>query len=190
FADRKSPIAYGYGEGLPVYFNQAPLLQVSALPGGFGGGGGGGAPGGAPGDRVSGRGTRTDPDVVQAMPRINMPAPAPNPDGIPEEFRQAAGALIPPPNMRPRVVLRFASDEKNLLVSGMLAGGQQPGGQAGINDVARRKCYFFFLTHKPMGPKQTPRLFFSVLQQSLNLQKPGGGKEETPPPATSRCRKR
>src|SRR5256885_11057111 len=41
FGDRKSPIAYGYGEQLPVYFNQAPLLQVSALPGGGGFGGGG-----------------------------------------------------------------------------------------------------------------------------------------------------
>ena len=37
FADRKSPIAYGYDEKLSVYFNQAPLLQVAAGgPGGFG----------------------------------------------------------------------------------------------------------------------------------------------------------
>src|SRR6266705_5923210 len=42
FADKKSPIAYGYGDSLPVYFNQAPLLNVSAIPGGFGGGAGGG----------------------------------------------------------------------------------------------------------------------------------------------------
>ena len=34
FSDRKSPIAYGYGDSLAVYFNQAPLFQVSALPGG------------------------------------------------------------------------------------------------------------------------------------------------------------
>ena len=46
FADQKSPIAYGYGDSLPVYFNQAPLFNVSALPGGFGGGGGGGGGGG------------------------------------------------------------------------------------------------------------------------------------------------
>jgi hypothetical protein len=30
FSDRKSPIAYGYDAGLPIYFNQAPLLQVAA----------------------------------------------------------------------------------------------------------------------------------------------------------------
>src|SRR5262249_61052930 len=52
FADRKSPIAYGYGEALPVYFSQAPLLNVQAGgPGGFGGGGGGGRGGGGGGAR-------------------------------------------------------------------------------------------------------------------------------------------
>ena len=35
FSDRKSPIAYGYDAGLPLYFSQAPLFQVAA-----GGGGG------------------------------------------------------------------------------------------------------------------------------------------------------
>ena len=29
FADRKSPIAYGYDEKLAVYFNQSPLLNVA-----------------------------------------------------------------------------------------------------------------------------------------------------------------
>ena len=36
FADRKSPIAYGYDENLAVYFSQAPLFQTGGL-GGFGG---------------------------------------------------------------------------------------------------------------------------------------------------------
>src|SRR5262249_6531712 len=50
FADRKSPIAYGYDEKLAVYFNQAPLLQVGGGGfGGFGGGGGGGGRGGGGG---------------------------------------------------------------------------------------------------------------------------------------------
>jgi len=41
FADKKSPIAYGYGDNLGVYFNQSPLFTVAAA-GGFGGRGGGG----------------------------------------------------------------------------------------------------------------------------------------------------
>ena len=39
FSDAKSPIAYGYGERLPVYFNQSPVFSVSRTGGlGFGGG--------------------------------------------------------------------------------------------------------------------------------------------------------
>src|ERR1044071_1974783 len=69
FADRRSPIAYGYTETLPVYFNQAPLLQVTGgAGGGFGGGGGEGGPGGGAPGRPSGRGTLNDPDIVQGMP--------------------------------------------------------------------------------------------------------------------------
>src|SRR4029079_15048707 len=42
FADRKSPIAYGYDAALPIYFSQSPLFQVATGGGGgFGGGGGG-----------------------------------------------------------------------------------------------------------------------------------------------------
>ncbi|MGH9821220.1 MAG: M14 family zinc carboxypeptidase, partial [Pyrinomonadaceae bacterium] len=55
FADRKSPIAYGYDETLAVYFNQSPILQVAN----FGGPGGGGGSFGQPPvtGRPSGRGS-------------------------------------------------------------------------------------------------------------------------------------
>src|SRR5581483_11626668 len=78
FADRKSPIAYGYDEKLAVYFNQAPLFQVSAL-GGFGGGGGGGGlnPFGQTQGRPSGRGGLNDPDVPQGRPPVAPPPAAP-----------------------------------------------------------------------------------------------------------------
>src|SRR5207253_464801 len=72
FADRRSPIAYGYSETRPIYFNQAPVFQVAGGGGGggFGGGGGEGGPGsGAGNSRASGRGSLTDPDIVQAMPQ-------------------------------------------------------------------------------------------------------------------------
>jgi hypothetical protein len=68
FSDRKSPISYGYDETLPIYFNQAPLFQVpNQITAGGGEGGPGGGAGGA-GARPSGRGSLTDPDIVQAMP--------------------------------------------------------------------------------------------------------------------------
>src|SRR5207237_4824436 len=73
FADRRSPIAYGYSETLAIYFNQAPLFQVGGGGGGFGGGGGEGPSAGGGSSRPSGRGTLTDPDIIQAMPQAAPP---------------------------------------------------------------------------------------------------------------------
>src|SRR5262249_24657353 len=164
FADRKSPLAYGYGENMSVYFNQAPLFNVSALPGGFGGGGGGGGGQGAPGQRPSGRGSLSDPDSVQSMPRAtNLPAPQPprpGEEGIPEEIRQFASVLIPPPNMRPRVILRFATDEKNLLVSGMLAGGSELTGKPAVVDCPVGKGHVIMFATNPMWRHETQGSFF------------------------------
>src|SRR5205814_9629149 len=113
FADRRSPIAYGYAETLPIYFNQAPLFQV----GGGGGGGGEAAGAGAAGPRASGRGSLTDPDIIQAMPQAAPPSRQ-TPEQLTQEQRLQQGAFFVPANQRPRIVLRFASDEKNLLTSG------------------------------------------------------------------------
>src|SRR6185436_10079761 len=81
FADRKSPIAYGYDAGLPVYFSQSPLFQVQT-GGGPGGGGaqGGGQGGGGGSSRASGRGGVNDPDVIQAMPQPRPADPNNRPD--------------------------------------------------------------------------------------------------------------
>src|ERR1041385_6301421 len=116
FADRKSPIAYGYDASLPIYFNQSPVFQVAA---GGGGGFGGGGQGGGASSRASGRGSVNDPDVVQAMPQPRVADPNSRPD--PDEDTRDSPFFVPRP-LRPRVVLRFAQDEKNLLISGMLAG--------------------------------------------------------------------
>ncbi|MDH5235769.1 MAG: hypothetical protein OEW77_12500, partial [Gemmatimonadota bacterium] len=43
-ADRRSPVAYGYGSQVPVYFSQSPVLNAGGIAGGgFGGFGGGGS---------------------------------------------------------------------------------------------------------------------------------------------------
>src|SRR5882672_2354972 len=136
FSDRRSPIAYGYAETLPIYFNQAPLFQVAAGGGPGGGGGGGEGGGGGGGSRPSGRGTLTDPDIIQGMP-LAEPAPQRRAGGeqLTDEQRLQQGAFFTPPALRPRVVLRFVSDEKNLLISGMLAGGSELANAPAVVDV-------------------------------------------------------
>ncbi|HEU0185224.1 MAG TPA: M14 family zinc carboxypeptidase [Blastocatellia bacterium] len=171
FADRKSPIAYGYDEKLAVYFNQAPIFQTGGLGGGFGGrGGGGGAFGQQQQGRPSGRGGLGDPDIVQG--RAPLPPSPPSPpgeDGIPEEFRAQAAGQMPPPEMRPRVVLRFASDEKNLLVSGMLAGGGELTGKPAVIDVPVGKGHVVMFANNPMWRHQTHGSFSMLFNAALNF---------------------
>ena len=120
FADRRSPIAYGYDEKLAVYFNQSPILNVGG-GGGFGGGGFGG--GGAMPERCE----------RPSGPRHGMrrSGHCPRATGLPDPDQRrhdpAAATIQPPPETRPRIVLRFAP-EKELLASGMLAGGAELAG--------------------------------------------------------------
>jgi hypothetical protein len=172
FADRKSPIAYGYDEKLAVYFNQAPLLQVGGGGfGGFGGGGRGGAGaagGGQAQGRPSGRGGLNDPDVIQGRKPVTAPAPSPGEDGIPAEFREQLAAQQPPPEMRPRVVLRFA-DEKDLLVSGMLAGGSELAGKPAVLDVPVGKGHVVMFANNPMWRHETHGSFSMLFNAALNF---------------------
>jgi zinc carboxypeptidase len=188
FADKKSPIAYGYGDSLPIYFSQSPLLNVSAT-GGFGGGGGGGGGGfgggggAAPGQRPSGRGSTTDPDIIQSMPqqgpRPQQPS-RPGEEGIPEEVRQFAAALIPPVNMRPRVVLRFNSNEKDLLISGMLAGGSELAGKAAVVDIPVGKGHVVMFANNPMWRHQTQGSFFLLFNAAMHYNNLGAGRPQPP----------
>jgi hypothetical protein len=181
FSDRKSPIAYGYDENLAIYFNQAPLFQVSALPGGGGfGGGGGGGGAGAPGQRPSGRGGLNDPDVPQGRPATAPPA-APTRSGeeqITDEMRQSLGAFLTPPALRPRIVLRFVPDEKNLLVSGMLAGGSELANRPAVVDVPVGRGHVVLFAINPMWRHQTQGSFFLLFNAALNYDNLSVGRTE------------
>ncbi|HEX5888054.1 MAG TPA: M14 family zinc carboxypeptidase [Pyrinomonadaceae bacterium] len=177
FTDRKSPIAYGYDAGLPIYFNQAPLFQVAAGGGGgFGGGGGGGGQGaGGAQSRASGRGGVNDPDVIQAMPQ---PRPA-DPNNRPDpEQDQRESPFYTPPQLRPRVVLRFVADEKNLLISGMLAGGNELANRPAIVDVPVGRGHVVMFATNPMWRHQTQGEFFLLFNAALNYDNLGVGRTE------------
>jgi len=170
FADRKSPIAYGYDEKLAVYFNQTPLLQVAGVGGGPGGGGGG--QGGGTAGRPTGRGTVDDPDVVQGRAPMAAPGPAPTPDPT----------NIPPLASRPRVILRFAP-EKELLLSGMLAGGEDLAGKAAVVDIPVGKGHIVMFANNPMWRHQTHGSFSLLFNAILNFDNLGIGRAEPRPAA-------
>ena len=180
FADRKSPIAYGYDEKLAVYFNQSPLFQVGGLGALMGGRGGAAALGQQTQGRPTGRGGLNDPDEVQGRPPL-PPAPPrqPNPDGIPEEFRSQLQGQLPPPETQPRVVLRFASSERDLLVSGMLAGGSELAGKPAVIDIPVGKGHVVMFANNPMWRHQTHGSFALLFNAALNFDNLHVGR--TPP---------
>jgi hypothetical protein len=176
FADRKSPIAYGYDAALPIYFNQSPVFQVATGGGGGpGGGGGGGGQGGGAASRASGRGGVNDPDVVQAMPQPR-PADPNHPTDPDAELRESP--FFVPPQLRPRVVLRFASDEKNLLVSGMLAGANELANRPAIVDVPVGRGHVVMFATNPMWRHQTQGEFFLLFNAALNYNNLNVGRSE------------
>jgi hypothetical protein len=178
FSDRKSPIAYGYDANLPIYFSQSPLFQVAAGGGGgFGGGGGGGGQGGGT-SRASGRGGVNDPDVIQAMPQPRPADPSNRPD---PDQEQRESPFFTPPQLRPRVVLRFASDEKNLLISGMLAGANELANRPAVVDVPVGRGHVVMFATNPMWRHQTQGEFFLLFNAALNYDNLGVGRAEPRP---------
>ncbi len=186
FSDRKSPIAYGYDETVPIYFNQAPLFQVATQGGGGGGGGAPGAAGGA--QRATGRGSLTDADVIQGMPQAS-PAPSRSPgrggeEELTEEQRLQLGAFFVPLAQRPRVVLRFASDEKKLLISGMLAGGSELANAPAVIDVPVGRGHVLMFANNPMWRHQTQGSFFLLFNAAMNFDSLNTERAPQPPRPT------
>jgi hypothetical protein len=175
FSDRKSPIAYGYDAGLPIYFSQSPLFQVQTGGGGGFGGGGAGQGGGGAASRASGRGGVNDPDVIQAMPQPRPldPNNRPDPDA---EARESP--FFVPPQLRPRVVLRFVNDEKNLLISGMLAGANELANRPAIVDVPVGRGHVVMFATNPMWRHQTQGEFFLIFNAALNYDNLNVGRSE------------
>ena len=138
--DEASPIGYGYDD-LGVAFNTAPVFRVGGGGGGFSGGGGGGA--GAqsrgPGDttaRRTGRGGTDEDDIIQGRARDLGVA------GV-EAFREAeeddespgGGGSSGAPTDHIRIVMRFAAQTDDLLISGGLKNGQALANAPAVVDV-------------------------------------------------------
>lgn len=174
--DKTSPIAYGYDDSLGVYFNQAPVFRIS-LSGGFGGGFGGAEAAGRP----SGRGSATDPDIPQGRP-WTQPDPAPQRSRAEQELYVSPDArrtsrFLPPPSLYPRVVLRFA-DEKDLWISGMLAGGSELANSPAVVDVPIGRGHVVLFATNPMWRQETQGSFMLLLNAALHFDHLNAGRKE------------
>ena len=168
--DRTSPLAYGYDDTLGIYFSQAPVF---GLGGGLGGRGRSMMPGmGTPQGRVSGRGGTDDPDIAQGRPRdlgqkaveeFRKTQPAPLQQQPDEGPRMAAL-----PAVRPRIVLSFARNAAELLISGGLAGGEELAGTPALADVTLGKGHVVLFSFNPAWRSETHGSYFFIFNALLN----------------------
>lgn len=177
-SDKKSPITYGYeGDVLPVYFNQAPVLNVGG--GGLGGFGGGGAAAAA----IPGVGMNITPNAVpetltslEPDPKAAKATERPQADEA-AQLRQMARAFgIPLDESRPRVVVRFPSNPNDMLLSGSLVGGQALANKAVVVDAPLGKGHVVMFATRPYWRWQTQGLYFLGFNAILNWNDLDAGK--------------
>jgi hypothetical protein len=166
--DKKSPIVYGYDDKLYTYFRQGPVITVGGNFGGFGPEEG---PGGSA--RSSGRGSLSDPDIIQARPYMAPEKPekrTPHQQElyIPEDVAEFARWAIPPADQQPRVVLRFAP-EKDLLLSGMITGANEIAEKPAVVDVPHGKGHVVLFANNPIWRAETTGSYFLVFNAILNF---------------------
>ena len=173
--DAKSPIAYGYDNSVGVYFNQAPVFKVSVA------GGGDFDEGTEEAARPSGRGSTTDPDIPQGRAYTTPEAapkrtPAEKELYVDPQYRAFFSSEIPPESLYPRVVLRFA-DEKNLWISGMLAGSSELAGAPAVIDVPLGRGHIVLFANNPMWRQETQGSFMLILNAALNFDHLDAGRK-------------
>jgi hypothetical protein len=81
-------------------------------------------------------------------------------------------------------VPRFAADEKNLLISGMLAGGSELANTPAVVDVPVGQGHVVMFANNPMWRHQTQGSFFLLFNAILNYDHLSVGKEGPLSPAS------
>jgi hypothetical protein len=166
--DAASPIAYGFGDNLSVYCDNGPIFNVSNVAGGRGG------PrrlGSEPGPRPTGRGGTEDPDFTPGRPGAEAPeephAEIWEPQPLTDEQRRNNFAVIPPAS-RPRVIFRYA-DAKDLLISGLVEGGNEIAQHAAVVDAPVGSGHVVLFSTNPIYRAETIGSYSLVLNTILNF---------------------
>jgi hypothetical protein len=170
--DAGSPIAYGYGDTLSIYCFNGPIFNLSNLVGGRGG---------RPRreTRVTGRGSAEDLDTVQGRAPVDEPelptAEAWEALPLTDEQRRN-GINVIPPAMRPRAVFRYA-DNRELLVSGLLDGGDEIAQRPMVVDVPSGQGHYVLFSNNPIWRGQTKGSYFLVFNAILNFDNLNAGRK-------------
>jgi len=173
--DAASPIAYGYDEKLSAYCDNGPVFSLSSVSGarGFR------RLGGEMHTRPTGRGTADDPDFAIGRPGAEVPdepkseiweTPVLTDEQLHNNFR-----VIPPAN-RARVIFRYA-DSKELLVSGLVEGGDEIAQHPAVVDVPTGNGHVVLFSINPIYRGETRGTYALVLNTILNFDNLNAGRK-------------
>jgi len=165
--DGASPIAYGYDEKVSVYCDNGPIFSLSSIAGARGRR----RLGPESHSRPTGRGSLGDPDFTVGRSGVEAPeepswetweAPP-----VTDEQRRNGYRVIPPAN-RPRVIFRYA-DDKELLVSGLVEGGDEIAQHPAVVDVPSGNGHVVLFSINPVYRGETHGTYSLVLNTILNF---------------------
>jgi hypothetical protein len=173
--DGASPIAYGYDEKLSAYCDNGPVFSLSSIAGGRGFR----RLGAEMRTRPTGRGTMDDPDFTVGRPGFEAPEepkseiwenPLLTDEQLHNNFR-----VIPPAN-RARVIFRYA-DGKDLLISGLVEGGDEIAQHPAVVDVPTGNGHVVLFSINPVYRGQTRGTYSLVLNTILNFDSLNAGRK-------------
>jgi hypothetical protein len=167
-ADPKSPLAYGYEAQVPVYFSQGPVLAAGGGGRGFFGGRGGGPAGVGQNITPMAQKLRLSPwEEKQGQARRGRPGGADT--TTVQQFRGGMGGrFVGPSGPRPRVVVRFPARADQMLLSGMLVGGDALANRAQVVDAPLGQGHVVMFAIRPFWRWQTQGTFFLGFNAILN----------------------
>lgn len=176
--DTGSPIAYGYDEKVSAYCDNGPVFSLSSILG---------SPrrhlGPELGARPTGRGTKDDPDFVIGRPATEIPE---QPEHEVWEFttltddQQFNNPRVIPPANRARVILRYA-DAKDLLISGLVAAGDEIAQHPAVLDVPSGTGHVVLFSINPIYRGETENTYSLVLNTLLNFDSLNAGQPAANP---------
>jgi hypothetical protein len=181
FADKASPLTYGYeGKELPIYFSQTPVLTVGQNDRGmsyFDPN----APGVGQAQNVTPNATPvpispwgSDQDKAPGKTAQNKVDPA-SPFGSALPTSRTSGAE---PTQVPRTIMAFPAKADDILLSGMLSGGEALTRKALVVDVPNGKGHMVLYALRPFWRWQTQGSYFLGFNAILNWDHLDAGKAD------------
>ena len=173
--DAASPIAYGYDEKVSAYCDNGPIFSVNSLLWSRRR-----RLGQESSSRATGRGTKDEPDFVVGRPASEIPEQIEREQWevpLPTDEQLHNNPRVIPPADRARVILRYA-DTKDLLISGLVEGGNDIAQHPAVLDIPSGSGHVILFSINPIYRGETENTYSLVLNTLLNFDSLNAGRKD------------